>query len=72
MVASKAGPRLSVAGFFGVDSGPSSIIYEPIKELLSDENPSKYRATTARDYGEYFRNKGLDGTSALLHFQLKD
>lgn len=72
MLANRVGPRVSIAGFFGVDSGPSSIVYEPVKELLSEENRPKYRATTSKEYVDYFLNKGLDGTSALLHFQLKD
>ncbi|XP_057783467.1 1-aminocyclopropane-1-carboxylate oxidase homolog 1-like [Salvia miltiorrhiza] len=71
VLASKGGPRLSVASFFGRNSGPSSIVHAPIKELLSEKNPPKYRATTAEEYSDYFCNKGLDGTSALLHFQLQ-
>ncbi|KAL6571430.1 hypothetical protein OROHE_003073 [Orobanche hederae] len=70
VLASRAGPRISVASFFGRDSGPSSRVYAPIKELLSDENPAKYRGTTSKEYTDYFRAKGLDGTSALLHFRL--
>ncbi|KAH6834565.1 2-oxoglutarate and oxygenase superfamily protein [Perilla frutescens var. hirtella] len=72
VLSSKAGPRLSVASFFGRASGPSSIIHAPIKELLSEKNPPKYRGTTAEEYSEFFRNKGLDGTSALLHFELEN
>ncbi|KAK6122722.1 hypothetical protein DH2020_043541 [Rehmannia glutinosa] len=70
VLVSNVGPRISVASFFGRNSGPSSIAYEPVKELLSEDNPAKYRATTAEEYTDYYRVKGLDGTSALLHFKL--
>ncbi|KAL0366979.1 UNVERIFIED_CONTAM: 1-aminocyclopropane-1-carboxylate oxidase1 [Sesamum radiatum] len=68
VLASKVGPRISVASFFGRDSGPTSKVYAPIKELLSEDDTPKYRPTTAKEYTELFRAKGLDGTSALLHF----
>ncbi|GFP85775.1 1-aminocyclopropane-1-carboxylate oxidase homolog 3 [Phtheirospermum japonicum] len=70
VLASNVGPRISVASFFGRDGGPGLKVYAPIKELLSHENPAKYRGTTAKAYTDYFRAKGLDGTSALLHFKL--
>jgi len=50
---------------------PSSKLYGPITELLSEDNPPKYRATTVKDYADYFREKGLDGTSALLHYKIQ-
>ncbi|KAF3663554.1 putative 1-aminocyclopropane-1-carboxylate oxidase -like protein [Capsicum annuum] len=49
---------------------PSSKLYGPITVLLSEDNPPKYRATTVEDYTHYFRKKGLDGASALLHFKI--
>lgn len=44
-------------------------VYDPIDELLSEENPPKYRGATMISYTVFARKKGLDGSSALLHFQ---
>jgi isopenicillin N synthase-like dioxygenase len=62
--------RVSVAGFFTTAMRPNPTMYGPIRELVSKENPPKYRETTIRDYTAYFSAKGLDGTSALLHFKI--
>ncbi|CAN1279895.1 1-aminocyclopropane-1-carboxylate oxidase homolog 1 [Linum perenne] len=65
-----SGPRISVACFFSTGMLPNPTKYEPIEELLSEENPSKYRATTNLEYVTYVTNKGLDGKSPLLQFKL--
>ncbi|XP_031122922.1 1-aminocyclopropane-1-carboxylate oxidase homolog 1-like [Ipomoea triloba] len=70
VLASQCGPRISVACFLSTYLFMSSRIYGPIKELLSDENPPKYRETTVEEYIAHFHAKGLDGTSALLDFKL--
>ncbi|CAH2038740.1 unnamed protein product, partial [Thlaspi arvense] len=62
--------RVSVACFFTTGVRPNPRMYGPIKELVSEENPPKYRETTVREYAAYFNAKGLDGTSALLHFKI--
>ncbi|WMV47954.1 hypothetical protein MTR67_041339 [Solanum verrucosum] len=70
VMANKVGPRISVACFFYTGSMPSSKLYGPITELLSEDNPPKYRATTVKDYRDYFRKKGLDGTSTLSRYRI--
>ncbi|KAJ0250792.1 1-aminocyclopropane-1-carboxylate oxidase 2 [Hirschfeldia incana] len=62
--------RVSIACFFTTGVRPNPRMYGPIKELLSKENPPKYRETTIREYAAYFNAKGLDGTSALLNFKI--
>ncbi|XP_058743361.1 1-aminocyclopropane-1-carboxylate oxidase homolog 1-like [Vicia villosa] len=70
VLANRVGPRISVACFFCSDYRSSSKLYGPMKELLSEENPPKYRETTIADYIAYFAAKGLDGTSALTHYKI--
>ncbi|KAK4732533.1 hypothetical protein R3W88_025521 [Solanum pinnatisectum] len=70
VLSNKVGPRISVACFFSTGPLPSSKLYGPIAELLSEDNPPKYCATTVKAFSDYFRKKGLDGTSALLHLKI--
>lgn len=71
VLASRLGPRLSVACFFGRDTtGVNTRVYGPIEQLLSEENPPRYRSTTIKGYTSHVRARGIDGTSALLSFRL--
>ncbi|KAL2319798.1 hypothetical protein Fmac_028767 [Flemingia macrophylla] len=70
VVANSVGPRVSVASFFSTSLQPSSKLYGPIKDLVSEDNPPKYRETTVREYVSYVFARGLDGTSPLPHFKV--
>ncbi|XP_061374961.1 1-aminocyclopropane-1-carboxylate oxidase homolog 1-like isoform X2 [Gastrolobium bilobum] len=70
VLANHIGPRISFACFFRTHPKSSPKLYGPIKELLSEENPLKYRETTVTDYVAYYNAKGLDGTSALQHYRI--
>ena len=70
VLANKIGPRVSVASFFSTSTIPTFKVFGPIKELLSKDNPPKYRGTTIKEYVEYFTGKGLDGISTLSHFKI--
>ncbi|XP_010556890.1 PREDICTED: 1-aminocyclopropane-1-carboxylate oxidase homolog 1-like [Tarenaya hassleriana] len=70
VLANRAGPRISVACFFSTGVLPNPRVYGPIKELLSEENPPKYRDMTITEYTSKYISKGLDGTSQLRHFRI--
>ncbi|TYI38687.1 hypothetical protein ES332_A02G045800v1 [Gossypium tomentosum] len=70
VLANSVGPRISVASFFSTYFNPNPRLYGPIKELLSSDNPPKYRETTVLEFKNHYYNKGLDGSSALLHFRI--
>ncbi|GMI64200.1 hypothetical protein like AT1G06620 [Hibiscus trionum] len=70
VLANSVGPRVSVASFFVTYFLSDSTSYGPIKELLLEDNPPKYRETTVIEYMTHFHNRGLAGKSALLHFRI--
>ena len=73
VLAQKGKARISVASFFRpFNEGIESIIYRPIKELVSKENPCVYRDTNLKEYVT-LRTKavGLDGSSALDPFRVE-
>ncbi|XP_027335423.1 1-aminocyclopropane-1-carboxylate oxidase homolog 1-like isoform X3 [Abrus precatorius] len=70
VVANHVCPRVSIASFFRTSLQASSKLYGPIKDLVSEDNPPKYRETTVRDFVAYSMARGLDGTSPLPHFRI--
>ncbi|KAK9132272.1 hypothetical protein Scep_011800 [Stephania cephalantha] len=70
VLANRVGPRMSVASFFTTNLQPSTRVYGPIKELLSEENRPLYRETSVKEFAMHYNQKGLDGASALTHFRL--
>ncbi|PRQ36507.1 putative deacetoxyvindoline 4-hydroxylase [Rosa chinensis] len=69
VLANLEGPRVSIACFFTLHLYPSTRLYGPINELLSENHPPVYRETSLQDFIAYYDGKGLDGNSALTHFK---
>ncbi|CAN1312057.1 1-aminocyclopropane-1-carboxylate oxidase homolog 1 [Linum perenne] len=64
--AQKVGPRLTNATFFGhATSSNSTRMYAPIEELVSENDPAKYKGITIGDFFRASYKKGVDGTSLL-------
>ncbi|ESQ44689.1 hypothetical protein EUTSA_v10003233mg [Eutrema salsugineum] len=64
------GPRISVACFFSSSLSPNPTVYGPIKELLSDEDPAKYKGITIPEYTAGYLASGYDGKSHLSKFKV--
>lgn len=69
VLASKNGPRLSTACFFYPSNTNKDRIYGPIKELVSENNPSFYKETTQVEYFKCFSVHGSCGSKALPLFR---
>ncbi|RZC58200.1 hypothetical protein C5167_005513 [Papaver somniferum] len=70
VLANRNGPRVSVACFLNTKFSDNSKIYGPLKEILSEENPTIYKYITMKEYTDHYVKKGLGGVSALDHFKL--
>lgn len=65
------GPRISIASFFSKFYLEETKKFGPIKELLSDENPPKYREITMKEwYSVYNMEKRVDETLNLQYFKI--
>lgn len=68
--------RVSVACFCNADIARSTRMYGPIPELISSDDDGDggaralYRSVTVPGFLAHYDKKGLDGRSALHHFQL--
>lgn len=70
-VLAQVGDRVSAACFFYPSTREAQRPYGPLKELLSDKNPTViYKETLASEYLAHHRYNGLDGSPALPHFKL--
>nr|AYC63498.1 2-oxoglutarate-dependent dioxygenase [Scoparia dulcis] len=68
VVANRRGPRISVACFFTGAPQPGKI-YGPVKELLSEQYPARYKDFTVMEFMSNFFSKSLDKCN-LDHFRL--
>lgn len=71
VVVNNVSSRISVACFINKGNVYTSTeVYGPIEELVCEDSPAKYRATTIKEYVTVYNSKGLDGTSTLSHFRV--
>ncbi|CAI9761396.1 unnamed protein product [Fraxinus pennsylvanica] len=71
VLAQSVGPRISVACFFYPSLRAGAKPFAPIKEILSDENPTIYREFLFKEYCEYYKTKGQDVSSALPRYRIE-
>ncbi|XP_027367254.1 1-aminocyclopropane-1-carboxylate oxidase homolog 1-like [Abrus precatorius] len=70
VLANPIGPRVSMACFFSTGLHPNSRIYSPIKDLLSEDNPAKYKEISIADFISHYSKNCMNGDSPLLHFRI--
>ncbi|CAN1311987.1 1-aminocyclopropane-1-carboxylate oxidase homolog 1 [Linum perenne] len=70
VISKKTGPRISIPSFFGHGTTKSTRMYGPIKEMLSDNDPPKYKETTIRDFFVKTFTKGANDFSILNHLKI--
>ncbi|KAL1191301.1 1-aminocyclopropane-1-carboxylate oxidase-like protein 9 [Cardamine amara subsp. amara] len=63
------GPRISIACFFSSSVFPNSTVYGPIKELLSNENPAKYKDFTIPEYTAGYLANSFEGRMYLSNYR---
>ncbi|CAJ1967149.1 unnamed protein product [Sphenostylis stenocarpa] len=64
VLANTVGPRVSIACFFSTAFHPSSRTYGPIMELLSEDNPAKYREFSIPEFTHHYKTKCMNAKSA--------
>ncbi|CAN1796000.1 1-aminocyclopropane-1-carboxylate oxidase homolog 1 [Linum perenne] len=70
VISKKNGPRISIPAFFGHGTTKSTRKYGPIKEMLCDNDPPKYKETTIRDFFVKTFTKGANDFSILNQLKI--
>ncbi|KAL3840913.1 hypothetical protein ACJIZ3_025504 [Penstemon smallii] len=70
VLAKKESSRISVATFLSPGQTNDITMYGPIKELITENEPAIYKATTFKDFVTYYFTQTVDRTAELTHFKL--
>ncbi|VAI72738.1 unnamed protein product [Triticum turgidum subsp. durum] len=63
--------RVSIAVFFNPGKRGDSVFYGPLPELVSSENPAKYRSFTMSEFFGAFFKRDLASKALLDNFKLE-
>ncbi|CAJ1967151.1 unnamed protein product [Sphenostylis stenocarpa] len=69
VLANREGPRVSIASFFSTGSHPNPRIYGPLKQLVSEDNPAKFREFSIPEFEAHYK-KCANRTPPLMHFRI--
>ncbi|KAL1558975.1 1-aminocyclopropane-1-carboxylate oxidase 1-like [Salvia divinorum] len=69
-IASRMGPRISVACFFSGPIDNTAKIYGPIEELITKQNPAVYKAVALGDYVMNFLKTGMEDYRSLDYYKV--